>query len=75
MSAACKTYCKCLESLTSGILCIERQDLKFGEFVGFELIPAQNQTDDVLGKQSERSEIQHFVAVLIDKFQNLLTNL
>ena len=46
--------------------------MKFGEFVSFELVPAQDQPDDMLRQQCEGSQVEDLVAVLIDKLEDLL---
>lgn len=46
--------------------------MEFRKLIGTQLISAQNETDDVLREECEASQVQHFIAVLVDEFQNLL---
>lgn len=46
-------------------------DLELGEFVGPELLPWEDEPDYVLREESEASEVQHFIPVLVYKLQNL----
>lgn len=46
-------------------------DLELGEFVGSELLSWEDEPDYVLREESEASEVQHFIPVLVYKLQNL----
>lgn len=48
--------------------------LKFREFIRAQFLPGEDQPDHVLRQQRERSQIQHLVAVLVDKLQHLRAN-
>lgn len=45
--------------------------LELCEFVCFQFVPAQDQPNHVQWQQSKRSQVQHFVPVFVDEFQNL----
>ena len=49
-----------------------KSNLELGEFVSLQLLPGQDQSDHVLGQQSEGPEVQHFIPVVIHELQHLL---
>ena len=46
-------------------------DLELGELVSLELLPDQDEPDHVLGEKSEGSKVEHLIAMIIYKLQNL----
>ncbi|KAK3920877.1 50S ribosomal protein L14 [Frankliniella fusca] len=41
--------------------------LELGELIGPEVLPGQYEAHDVLRQQCERPQVEHLVAVLVDK--------
>ena len=46
-------------------------DLKFGEFVGLEILSSQDESHYMLRQKSKGSEVEDLVAVLVDEIENL----
>lgn len=46
--------------------------LEFRKLIGTQLISAQDETDDVLREECKAAQVQHFIAVFVDEFQNFL---
>lgn len=49
-------------------------DLKLGKLISSELLPGQDEPDDVLGEEGEAAEVQHFIPMFIHKLQHLQTH-
>ena len=47
-------------------------NLKFGKFVRSQFFSSQNQSNHMLGKQGEGSQIQNFISMIVNIFQNLI---
>ena len=47
-------------------------NLKFGKFVRSQFFSSQNQSNHMLGKQGEGSQIQNFISMVVNIFQNLI---
>ena len=45
--------------------------LKLCEFISFQFISAQNQSDNMLWQQGEGAQVQNFIAMLVYKSKNL----
>lgn len=58
--------------VVAGLLAPHEGGLEFRKLIGTQLISAQDETDDVLREECKAAEVQHFIAVFVDEFQNLL---